>query len=102
MTIDREHCRTHSAELREANDCTVYACAIAAQIDYPAMHEYLKEHGREPRRGEDRPSEETDLHAVRNRRISVTPLHLDLTHFETRRSLIESWPRGSGLAWIIQ
>ncbi|MFN3232220.1 MAG: 5'/3'-nucleotidase SurE [Alphaproteobacteria bacterium] len=42
------------------------------------------------RRGLDEPKAETDLRAVRHRAISVTPLHLDLTHFETRRAMIES------------
>ncbi len=33
------------------------------------------------------PPEGTDLAAMRANRISVTPLHLDLTHFETRKTL---------------
>jgi 5'-nucleotidase len=33
------------------------------------------------------PPEGTDLAAMHARRISVTPLHLDLTHFETRKAL---------------
>jgi 5'-nucleotidase len=33
------------------------------------------------------PSAGTDLGALRRRRISLTPLHLDLTHYETCRSL---------------
>ena len=32
---------------------------------------------------------ETDLNAVRQGRVSVTPLHLDLTHFASRHRLIE-------------
>lgn len=35
-------------------------------------------------RGYGEPGHETDLKAVRDGWISVTPLHLDLTHFETR------------------
>ena len=31
------------------------------------------------------PGHETDLKAIREDHISVTPLHLDLTHHETRR-----------------
>jgi hypothetical protein len=50
-TIDKRHCDEHSRRLGEADDCTVYACAVAAQIDYPAMHEYLAELGRKPRSG---------------------------------------------------
>jgi 5'-nucleotidase len=34
------------------------------------------------------PGHETDLKAVRENYISVTPLHLDLTHHETRRSML--------------
>lgn len=34
-----------------------------------------------------KPGHETDLKYVREGWISVTPLHLDLTHFETRRTL---------------
>lgn len=49
--IDREHCRVHSLELRETRDCAVRACAVAAQIDYPSMREYLAAHGRKPRSG---------------------------------------------------
>jgi 5'-nucleotidase len=37
--------------------------------------------------GEHEVDEESDLHAVRNGYISVTPLHLDLTHEATRRKL---------------
>lgn len=37
--------------------------------------------------GEHQVDEESDLHAVRNGYISVTPLHLDLTHEATRRKL---------------
>jgi 5'-nucleotidase len=37
--------------------------------------------------GEHELDEESDLHAVRNGWISVTPLHLDLTHEATRRKL---------------
>ena len=51
MKIDKEHCRAHASELRETNDCTVRACAVAAQIEYPVMHEYLKACGRKHRRG---------------------------------------------------
>ena len=36
------------------------------------------------------PGHETDLKAVRSQYISVTPLHLDLTHHETRRRLANS------------
>lgn len=49
--IDREHCRSASAQVNEANDCTVQACAVATQIDYPAMRDYLAGYGRKPRRG---------------------------------------------------
>lgn len=34
------------------------------------------------------PGHETDLKAIREKYISVTPLHLDLTHHETRRSML--------------
>ncbi|WP_417463446.1 5'/3'-nucleotidase SurE [Kordiimonas sp.] len=34
------------------------------------------------------PGHETDLKAIRENYISVTPLHLDLTHHETRRSML--------------
>ncbi|WP_262691375.1 5'/3'-nucleotidase SurE [Kordiimonas aestuarii] len=34
------------------------------------------------------PGHETDLKAIRGAYISVTPLHLDLTHHETRRSML--------------
>jgi 5'-nucleotidase len=37
--------------------------------------------------GEHQVDEESDLHAVRHGYISVTPLHLDLTHEATRRKL---------------
>lgn len=37
--------------------------------------------------GEHQVDEESDLYAVRNGYISVTPLHLDLTHEQTRRKL---------------
>lgn len=47
LKIDKQHCDAHSEQLREFNDCTVYACAITTQTDYPTMHEYLaKECGR--------------------------------------------------------
>lgn len=36
------------------------------------------------------PGHETDLQAVRNKIISVTPLHLDFTHHETRRALADT------------
>ncbi|NVJ97643.1 MAG: 5'/3'-nucleotidase SurE [Alphaproteobacteria bacterium] len=36
------------------------------------------------------PGHETDLKSVREKWISVTPLHLDLTHHETRRALGET------------
>lgn len=36
------------------------------------------------------PGHETDLKAVREKWISVTPLHLDLTHHDTRKALGES------------
>ncbi len=42
------------------------------------------------RRGLEEPKSKTDLKAVRERTISVTPLHLDLTHSETRKAMIES------------
>ncbi|WP_374764017.1 5'/3'-nucleotidase SurE [Yunchengibacter salinarum] len=35
------------------------------------------------------PGHETDLKAAREKRISVTPLHMDLTHHQTRRALAE-------------
>lgn len=35
------------------------------------------------------PGHETDLKAVRSQYISVTPLHLDLTHHETRRQMAD-------------
>lgn len=38
-------------------------------------------------RGFSDPGEETDLHVVRDGYISVTPLHLDLTHYETRNDM---------------
>ena len=39
------------------------------------------------RRAREHLVEKTDLNAVRQGRVSVTPLHLDLTHFETRERL---------------
>lgn len=36
------------------------------------------------------PGHETDLKSVREKWISVTPLHLDLTHHETRRGLTDT------------
>lgn len=39
------------------------------------------------------PGHETDLKAVREPAISVTPLHLDLTHYETRERLTASVQR---------
>lgn len=36
------------------------------------------------------PGHETDLKAVRSQYVSVTPLHLDLTHHETRRRMATS------------
>ena len=36
------------------------------------------------------PGHETDLKSVREKYISVTPLHLDLTHHETRRKMAEA------------
>jgi hypothetical protein len=41
--IDFQHCDSHSEQLGESSDCVVYACAIATQIDYPTMHEYIAE-----------------------------------------------------------
>ena len=41
------------------------------------------------RRSKEHLVDETDLNAVRQGRVSVTPLHLDLTHFESRHQLIE-------------
>lgn len=35
------------------------------------------------------PGHETDIKSVREKYISVTPLHLDLTHHETRRALVD-------------
>ncbi len=35
------------------------------------------------------PGHETDLKAVRSEHISVTPMHLDLTHYETRKALAD-------------
>lgn len=52
MIIDREHCMSERSRLRENNDCTVRACAVAAQIDYRAMHKYLAEEcDRKPGKG---------------------------------------------------
>ena len=50
--IDRDHCITHSLAVNENNDCTVRACAVALQVDYLGMREFLNEHyGRKPGRG---------------------------------------------------
>lgn len=50
--IDKKHCDAYSEQLGEFNDCTVYACAITAQIDYPTMHRYLADEcGREKGKG---------------------------------------------------
>lgn len=38
-------------------------------------------------RGAETPSEETDLKAIQDNYISVSPLHLQLTHFETKNRL---------------
>ena len=43
-----------------------------------------------------RPGHETDLSNVRNGFISVTPLHLDLTHYETRSSLADAMDQTFG------
>ena len=39
-----------------------------------------------------RPPEGTDLHAIYNNYVSVTPLHVDLTHGPCLRMLEEKWP----------
>jgi len=41
-------------------------------------------------RARGKPGHETDLKLVREGWISITPLHLDLTHFDTRRQLSQS------------
>ena len=43
-----------------------------------------------------RPGHETDLSNVRNGFISVTPLHLDLTHYETRSALADAMDQTFG------
>ncbi len=40
------------------------------------------------RRGVERPSEDTDLHAIAHRRIAVTPLQMNLTHERVRAALL--------------
>jgi hypothetical protein len=47
MIIDKEHCKAASALAGENRDCSVVACAVAAQIDYNGMREYLATYGRE-------------------------------------------------------
>lgn len=41
--IDKAHCDKYSSEAGDWNDCTVYACAIVSQIDYPTMRQYLED-----------------------------------------------------------
>ena len=47
------------------------------------------------RRGQEHLEPNTDLAAVREGSISITPLHLDLTHFETRDALIAAATAGN-------
>jgi len=42
------------------------------------------------RRGTQQPPQETDLGAIYDNHIAVTPLHMDLTHYETCRELRET------------
>ena len=49
--IDEKHCLTHSDALNEKNDCAVRACAIATQIPYTVMRDYLSKYGRKHRDG---------------------------------------------------
>lgn len=82
--IDREHCRSAALDLREMNDCSVRACAVAAQIDYPGMHEYLAAYGREPRKGF---SPAYYLQALRDLGFKVT--RLDGPHMGYNEILVE-------------
>ena len=49
--IDRNHCASAAEELNETNDCVVRALAVATEIPYKEMHEYLAACGRKPRDG---------------------------------------------------
>jgi hypothetical protein len=49
--IDRNHCASAAKELNETNDCVVRALAVATEIPYKEMHEYLAACGRKPRDG---------------------------------------------------
>ena len=91
MIIDREHCQIHSRQLRETRDCTVFACAVATQIDYPAMHEYLAAYGRKPRQGL---HSHTYHQALRDLGVRLTPLHgprFEYARIHVRAS--EKWDR---------
>jgi 5'-nucleotidase len=46
-------------------------------------------------RSQSKPAEGTDLWAVYSGRISITPLYLDLTHFETMSSLVDAFKTAS-------
>jgi 5'-nucleotidase len=58
---------------------------IEGRIDTRGEHYYWIG----PVRGEDGDPAGTDLEAIRQGKVSVTPLHLDLTHGATRAKLAE-------------
>lgn len=80
------------------------ACAVEEVTDIEICHQgsrgqdqvivERREDGRENpyfwirfKRGEDVMEEGSDLHAINNNRIAITPLHLDLTHHQTLATL---------------
>lgn len=86
--IDVEHCYSGQRTHGEKNDCTVRACAVATQIDYSAMREYLSHYGRKPKRGMNR----SDYHrALRDLGFEI--IELDGPKFEYRTEVVEGFYR---------
>jgi len=50
-TINYASCLDEAYAVGEQNDCVVRACAVATQIEYRAMRDYLATYGRKPGRG---------------------------------------------------